>query len=245
MLVYAENKNEIDIIKAQESELIRNIADPTLLIDIVAAWVAHVGLPKNDVSAELIIISKFIYDNYSYLNKGEIELAYNMALTGKLEDVKYFGNFSPLYVGKVLTAYTRYRKETLIEVYNRKNKKEMLEQDSKPSPQEQADLTKQIIHDFYVAFKETGEIDDPFSLCYNYLFKNELIKPTKEDVDSAVKWGKEKVEAIKGNMNAFSGFKINEELQYKRWARSWCVQKFFKTVDINILLNNIIPSQFT
>jgi hypothetical protein len=245
LLAYTKNKDEVDIVKAQESELIKNMADPTLLIDIVANWVAYVGLPKSDVSAELIIISKFIYDNYSYLNKGEIELAYNMALTGKLEDVSYFGSFSPLYVGKVLTAYTRHRKEKLIDVYNRKNKKEMLEQYGKITSEEQVELTKQIISDFYIAFIEKGEIDDPFSLCYNYLFKNGFIKPTKEDVANATKWGNDKVESMKNSMNPFSGFKMNEELQYKRWARGWCVQNFFKTTDINVLLNNIIPSQFT
>ena len=41
-------------------------------------------------------------------------------------------------------------------------------------------------------------------------------------------------------------FKIDiDEDDYKRWARNWCVQNYFKTVDIDVLLNNIKPELFS
>jgi 2-isopropylmalate synthase len=60
------------------------------LLGVVAKWRMYIGLPKTDVSEELMINVDFINKNYPFLTLGEIELAINLSVTRKLEDVEFY-----------------------------------------------------------------------------------------------------------------------------------------------------------
>jgi hypothetical protein len=47
----------------------------------------------------------------------------------------------------------------------------------------------------------------------------------------------------KGLKTAFSSIDIFQ-MEEKKWARNYCVQKYFENVDIDILCNKIIPEHF-
>jgi len=204
---------------------------------------------KDNVTEELIINSTFIRNNYPSLTIHEIRLAYTLSITGKLEDVEFYGNFSPLYMAKVINSYLYYRKIMLADVIRKKEKHDqyLLEQSNKPTPEEQAELTKEIFSDFYKQWQETGEISDVFNICYYFLRPKDgsrkLFSPTKEEVDLASQWGKQKALMLAQKKDNFR-IEIGED-DYKKWARNWCVQNYFKTVDIGILLNNIKPELFS
>jgi hypothetical protein len=77
------------------------------------------------------------------------------------------------------------------------------------------------------------------------LRRAKLITPTKEEIEEAVKWGKDKAQEIKRDKYAFTKYNLNLEEEEKRWSRTWCVQNYFKNVDISVLVNNIKPEYFT
>jgi hypothetical protein len=152
---------------------------------VVSKWRLYIGLPKEDVTEELAIVTDFISKNYNFLTLGEIELAYNLSVIRVLDDTEFYGSFSPLYVGKVLSSYLYYRKMTLADAIRRKEKYEMEQQEisNRPTPEEEAQLTKEILKDFYRKSQETGEVNDPFNICYNFLRKYHFMKVSKDDIE--------------------------------------------------------------
>jgi hypothetical protein len=216
------------------------------LLSVVSGWRMFIGLPKNDVTAELTIATKFISDHYgNFLTLAELELAYNLACIGKLGDVEFRGYFSPEYIGKVIRAFLHYRSTTLADAVRKREKRaaEIEDEKNRPTPQQQSDNMKKIIREFYNEYKKTGEVKDVLNICYNFLRKMKVLVVTQADLEKAQKWGKEKAEII---MKADQrNFKWNNEIEYKRWARNWCVQNFFQSVDIDVLINNIKPEQFS
>ncbi len=247
LLVFAQTKEEIEIVRhIHDSILVRNLEDMKPLLTAVAGWRAYIGIPKSDVKEELVINTNFIAEHYSHLTIDEIKLAYTLSITGKLDDVEFKGLFSPLYVAKVLNSYLFYRKKMLADALRRKEKheQEQVEKAAKPSPEDQAKLTQELFFDFYKQYKETGEINDVFNICYNFLRNHKWLVISEEETNKAVLWGKNKAKEIMKRPNAISKFKIDEEKEEKRWARNYCVQNYFKIVDINILINKIKPELF-
>lgn len=176
----------------------------------------------------------------------EIELAYNLSVTRKLEDCDFYGNFSPLYVGKVLSAYEYYRKLTMAEAIRKKERFEMeeMEKKSRLTPEEEVQLTKEIIFSLYKESKETNEVNDPFNIAYNLFRKHGWMKVTQEDIDGGMKAGKDKYQSDKQKEGLFKQIDINPEITIKRHARNHIVKKYFENVDIDILINNIVPELF-
>jgi hypothetical protein len=227
--------------------MIQKLQELTPLINVVAKWRMYVGLPKTDVSEELSLVADFLYKEYGYLTVNEIELAYTLSVTNRLREAEFFGYFSPLYVGKVLDAYLYYRKITMADTIRRRDRamQEAKELANKPTQEQQAKQMKELFKEMYDRYKSQGEIYDPFSITYNFLRRAKLFTPTKDEIEEAVKWGKEKVQEIKREKYAFVKYNLNQEEEEKRWSRTWCVQKYFENVDISVLLNNIKPEFFT
>jgi hypothetical protein len=68
------------------------------LIDILAEWRWMAGVSTNgsedDMAQELVMIAKFISENYPLLKHDEFKLAVNMSLTNRLDvDVRTFNSF--------------------------------------------------------------------------------------------------------------------------------------------------------
>lgn len=245
LLEHIQNNDELEIVKSIENSLqVARLENMDTLLGVVAKWRMYIGLPKTDVSEELMIIVDFINKNYPFLTLGEIELAINLSVTRKLEDVDFYGYFSPLYVGKILDSYLYYRKKTLSDAIRRKEKADMekKERENRPSPEKQAEIAREIFTGFYSEWKESGEIRDMLNYGYNFLRRIDLLVVTKEDIEAAQAYAKKKT--LEKNKNSFLK-PVDSENEEKRYARNWCVQKYFESVDIDVLLNNIKPEQFT
>ena len=227
--------------------MIQNLKDMSPLVDVVSKWRLYIGIPKSeDLGAELALVTEFIYSNYGFLTLSEIELAYNLSITRKLDDVEFYGSFSPLYVGKVLQSYLYYRKITMADAIRKKEKfdQQELEKKNKPTPEEEAKLTKEIVADFYKKSRETGEVDDPFNICYNLFRKAKFLKVSQDDIDEATLYGEKKYQENRKSPNLFAKFQDNKELEVKRHARNYLVLKYFDTISIDILLLKIRPELF-
>jgi hypothetical protein len=181
---YAKTNEEFTIIRAiEESEFIGNLKEFGKIIDVVAKWRMYIGMPKQDISEELNVIASFIGMTYKHLTLKEIELAYHLSAIRVLDDVEFYGYFSPMYVGKVIDAYLYYRKKNLADAIRRKETDEWKQADKKnrPTPEKQAEDWKEMVEDFYKKYKETGEIEDVFNLCYDYFRnKSKILKISKE-----------------------------------------------------------------
>src|SRR6056300_1584257 len=80
--------------------------DYTRLIQIVTKWRIMLGLSKDMSEEELKINVQFIKNSYGKLTAKEIELAIDLSLQGHLGvDPQPYGNFSPLYISKILNAF--------------------------------------------------------------------------------------------------------------------------------------------
>lgn len=218
----------------------------TPLLQVVSKWRLYIGLPKEDVTEELAIVTDFIRKNYNFLTLGEIELAYNLSVMRVLDDTEFYGSFSPLYVGKVLSSYLYYRKMTLADAIRRKEKYEMEQQEinNRPTPEEEAQLTKEILKDFYRKSQETGEVNDPFNICYNFLRKFQFMKVNKDDIDEAMVMGDKMYALNRAKNTILSNLGNDKEMETKRNARNYLVKKYFDKTDIEILLSKVTKELF-
>ena len=220
--------------------MIGKLNDITELLKIVSKWRLYIGIPKKEVDVELSIATEFISNSYPHLTLAEIELAYTLSISRKLEDVEFFGYFSPLYIGKVLDSYLYYRKMTMADAVRKREKYlyEEAERKNRPTPEQQCLDTKEILEGFYGKWKETGEVDDILNICYNFLRKIKILKLTQPEIDEAM-------EEAKKNKKPSPFLKsVTQEHEVKVYARNYCVKKFFEKTDIKTILENINPKQF-
>jgi hypothetical protein len=249
LLDYITSEDEHAIVKSIEGskQISKEEDNKNLLIDLVVKWRMYIGIPKADVAEELVLVAAFIFENYGFLTIPEIELAIKLSVRRKLKDTEFHGYFSPMYVGKVLDSYLYYRKMTMADAIRRREKAiaEQVEKSNKPSPEQQAEDYKELFVSFYNEYKSQGYIRDVFNLCYNFLRKHDMMKVSKERIEEAQAYGRKRVEEVKETARK-EGRKIDYDLglEEKRWARNYCVQKYFDSVDINIICGNIKPEHF-
>ena len=125
-----------------------------------------------------------------------------------------------------------------------KHQQELKELANKPSPEQMAKDMRELIKGFYAEWKENGEIKDVFSISYNFLRKHNMLIVNKEDIDEAMAYGlkmaRSKEKKVFERVNP-----EDEKAETHRYARNWCVQKYFETIKIDVLLNNINSELFT
>jgi hypothetical protein len=223
------------------------------LIDTLAKWRWMSGIntnnqDDNEVARELVLLSQFITKNYPQITIEEIDLAIDLSLTDKLDvDVRTFNSFSPMYVSRILNGYIEYRRRLYNDIYTRKvREEEIKEMERKPTPQEERDSTIDIIRHFHKQYKSFGEIDDVFNILYNYFRKTKRLNPSKETIEEAIKYGKIKSEE---HINSYFADVLLKERPDKkqlenRYARNYCVCKFFDSINLEEFLSKIEISEF-
>jgi hypothetical protein len=215
------------------------------LIDSIAKWRIYVGLPKDDATFDLVLISNYVYNSFPFLTISEFELAWMLSINNKLEDCTFFGTFSPLYIGKVLNSYLQYRKMVMADTIKRKEAAEFEEKYkiNKPSAKEQCDTIRSIIKSQYDNYKKSKEIIDPFNLIYNFLRKHKILKVTQQDIDIAMLYGNNKYDKLE-NIMVNNIFNISKEEKIKNIARCYLVQKFFENIEIDSFISTIKEEMF-
>lgn len=225
---FITNQQEADIVDAVESTtLVARLEDMDSVKELVLNWIGQLGLPITD--SVVADASEEICVKYSFLTLGELQLAAVLAISGQLDDVPFHGSFS-MYMNKVIKSYMHYRKVVLSDATRRK---EIFENSLLiPSPEEQADLYREIFKEFYRQSKEDDFIRDSLNICYNFLRGIKLMKVSKEEVDEALEYA---------NKTLPNG---STEKDVKMLSRNYIVNKFFKKTDIDVVLKNIVPEYF-
>jgi len=255
---FVETSEQNDIIQAIENSVLVRQNDKYLL-EVLSMWKMYLGINRSpDAAIELALIRDFILDNYKHITIGEIELAYKLAATQKLDDCDYYGQFSPLYVGRVLNSYLYYRKIQLADPIRKQEKANLIDQEqkNKPTPEEQANLTREIFFDFYNQSKNGQEITDVFNICWNFLrnqvlsgnrdFLHKWTNPQKAEYEQAMQYA---VNVIKKKedkfMDLYNVVNQNKENDAKKIARNYCVQKYFESIEnVEEIIRKIKPELF-
>ena len=238
---FITTQDEADIVESIEKGIVLQKNNETIL-QIVSTWRAMVGIPKQDVSEELILAAQYISKEYGFLTEQELYLAITLSIKRVLKDCEFKGYFSPYYIASVLESYLHYRKLKMADAIRRREKyiREQQEINNKPTPKQQAENMKEIIKGLYDEWQQHGYIKDSFNLAYNFLRRVKWLNPSKEQIEEALVYGKKMTSLARSKDFKRVGespeiIKIEED----RYSRNYCVQKYFETVSIDVLLNNI------
>jgi hypothetical protein len=228
--------------------------DINSLIDVLAKWRWMSGINianqhEDDVARELALLSQFVVTNYPNITTDEISLAIDLSLTNKLDvDVRTFNSFSPMYVSRILNAYLDYRKIKYDEIYDRKVKAEAKKKaEEKPSPEQRMVAMKDLILYFWEQYKSDGEVKDHFNVLYDYLKRTNQLNLSKELIDDAIKYGKEKAKGYIANYFTDHLGREKEEADSfeKRFARNYCIQKMFDDCeDVDLIVSKVTINHF-
>ena len=173
LIKYVKNEDEKQIVQALDDVKIKEITreDADRLIEVVGKWGFYMGSSARLSSDDILLLCKFLKDNYNFLTINEINLAISLNLKGALGKIEYYGNLSPLYMSQVLNSFLEYRKENLQPLLERKDR-----DDVKPTPQlnkgELVKMTQDALRLEYSKFIKGEVVDDLFSIVYTYLDKN-------------------------------------------------------------------------
>jgi len=244
------NNEELNLVKCAFSEKPYSLES---LIDVLSKWRWMLGINSNnqsedDLAKELILLAQFVSTNYKSINIEELNLAIDLSLTDRLEcDVRTFNAFSPMYISRVLNAYLQYKRNIIREIAERKQKDDLKEIEKKElTPREKMDAMIDLIKYLYDDYKKNDVVNDYFNTLYNYFRRTNRIKPTKDNIDNAIK--NAKIETNKHInsyfANALKEEKPNKDYLEKRFARNYCVKLYFDEIDLDNLISSISIKEF-
>ena len=255
LINFCQSKEELQVCDSFLSvNLAESQADYTnRIIDIVAKWRWMSGINTNNqdedsLAQELVLIAKFIIENYENIKYSEIELAINLSLTNKLDvDVRTFNSFSPMYVSRILNAYMEYSRRIIQDLKERRYRDEdrkMLEKE--PTSEEKMESMKDLIAYLYEEYKSCGEIKDHFATLYNYLKRTNKIKIPKDLIEEAMNYGKQKAKSFEPTTyeRIFNKNEKDNLILEKRFARNYCVQKLFDEIGLDGMIAKVELKDF-
>lgn len=238
------------------------------LIDVISKWRYYTGCTKDVTAQDFVVIAMFIGRNWDSLTLDEINLIIDLSMMGKLDvDVNTYGNFSPLYVSRIIQAYLDYKNDTIKAVLQRKNEHEqkvLVEQSTKPIPEESMDNMIYILKAEYAKFNQHSVVNDPFNIVYNFLKRTNRLRIDKELTNQALEYANrmaktaliEQTIAESGQIREISAVmsddeyrltdkqKDNKDKLVKKYARNYCVQKYFGTINIDDIVKSITIKEF-
>lgn len=220
------------------------------VIDAVGKWRFYLGIKDKATPEEIVILVNFIKDHFGNLTVADIHEAMTMSIAGKLDvDNETYGNFSPLYVSRILNAYQNERNQIIGECKRLLKKHEA----QKPKPKVSADVIYKnmrlaIIRNWHTV-REGKFFYDYGSVMYRYIKNNKLMKPSADLVDKAKKFGVQMTmeEAREGalvrvNVSHIAPKEQKEE-KAKTYSRYYIVNEWFKSIPNEEELLKIITKE--
>ena len=254
LISYCQTKNESSIVNAMYSLQVYESESDYIkcLIDYLAEWRWMAGInnqqTEDELAQELVMLAKFVSENYPIMKREEFKLAVSMSLTNMLDvDVRTFNTFSPMYVSRILNSYLEQKRKVVKEVRERKDSDDLKKDLGKqPTQQEKMDSMVELITYLYDGYKEVGEVKDYFNTLYNYLKRTNKISIPKQQVDEAMQYGK--LKAIKYEPSTYEKLFEKKESDNssieKRYARNYCIQKLFDVIGLDGMIAKVELKDF-
>jgi hypothetical protein len=206
------------------------------LIDSVGRWRFYLGLKEEPSKEEIIINVNFIREHFASLSVSDIDRAIQMSVAGKLDvDNECYGKFSPLYISKILNAYSLHRNNAIQEV---KLKLQKLEQD-KPKVIDKNELAKSM-YALFMSMHESSlkgeQYDDFGGVWYNKIRKYKWFEISKDLAQQAYNYGMKRIsfEATQGSLRRVTLGEVmsldDKKEKAKVYARSYIVNKWLLSI---------------
>ena len=218
--------------------------DYTRLIQVVTKWRIMLGLSKDMSEEELKINVQFIKNSYGKLTAKEIELAIDLSLQGRLGvDAQPYGNFSPLYISKILNAFVDKHNEQINALLQRKRQAEIdakRNEVDKRTPMEIADSVKNFITDWGKRVRENDRYYGDYNhSVWNFLNAGGFIEPDDDTLKAAKEFADaehrktEELESRNVFMKAMRGFQKEQEVKKRKemYGRFYVMRAFFRSLD--------------
>lgn len=227
--------------------------DMTKLVEIMAQWRILLGVTSEPTEQELIIICQFMYDNFKKFTLADVRLAMNWAIGGRL-DVGFVTqkNISSYYVSRVMNAYDDYKRHIFNDMMAEREKYRQRLEIDKPRPQtpkEKAETFKEFVVSMYRAYQNGGMLYDVGDSLYDWIKRTGQLNPTKEEVQAAVEYGKEKYSEVmrERNLRQILSEAVDnktKEEQQKKFAREYIIRLYFERYTLGEIIKKIELTQF-
>lgn len=252
---WIKTETELAIAKTYAEKKIGDFTreDMTKLVEIMAQWRVLLGVTSEPTEQELIIICQFMYDNFKKFTLADVRLAMNWAIGGRL-DVGFVTqkNISSYYVSRVMNAYDDYKRHIFNDMMAEREKyKQRLEIDKprQQTPKEKAETFKDFVVSMYKAYQKDSLLYDVGDSLYDWIKRTGQLNPTKEEVQAAVEYGKEKYSEIMRERNlrqilSEAVDKKSKEEQQKKFAREYIIRLYFERYTLGDIIKKIELTQF-
>lgn len=251
LLEFTENKEQSNIVLAVQNSVVLSKLSLENIVDCMAEWRMMLGVPKDGSNAqELAIAAQFVHSQFSHLTLQELNLAcLNYVLNKYDKNIEFYGIISPLFISQVLSAYLYYRKMTLAKPIreHEKHEERLREIAAKPTPEQEAEMTKKIVKDFYNDWKKNGEFIDRLGVVYEFFKKRKehfQFKFTATMIDEAKEWSNKKLSQVQAKESILDKY-YDATLRKNSYGKTWCVMNYFSRFkNVDVILDKITPELF-
>jgi len=113
-----------------------------------------------------------------------------------------------------------------------------------------AESFKEMIVGMYDSVQSGGIFYDIGDIVYNWLKRSGQLKPTKEQIAAAVRYGQDKYYEEKEQQSLRQKLTdtidpMDKDKKQKKYAREFIIMQYFTIHTIGEIINKIHPSQFT
>lgn len=240
LIKYAATAQEKQICAAMNTKRFGefNKQDMGELIEAIGVMGYYVGLSKSVTGDDILLLAKFLVKSYPALSMGEFKLAVELNTKMAFGEIHHYGVFSPMYLSKVIDAYSEFRATAMRLVFERQDRAEAEQHNSGISREESHQMMIQMVATEFQKFKATGKVDDFFSIIYYFLKKTGRLVLTPEVEEAAKKYAEEIVAANR-RRKADADFSEaakrlyiqDEKVAYRIGCRNYCVQHVFSQVE--------------
>ena len=253
--IKTNDEKEIYVAKhGKELQYFKN-EDMNALYKTMVQWIYTLGLTNKVAENDIIALTTTTKDLFPNITLKEISLAIKLSLQNKLGvDVECYGNFSPLYISKILNSYIDYSKETMQNIgWRKKSYDNMLPppKDERTYEQKVEAIKKVIL--FYSDWVKTKDtyVGDYNNVIWEFLKGLGMLDPTKVNLEEAEQWADDriKLESITTQAKVFSKLSYEKkELEFKKfrklYGRYYVMKKIFREIEnVQEWINNIDNKQ--
>lgn len=197
--------------------------DMNSLRDTMVQWIYTLGLTDKVKTEDVIAVTKYTRELFPQITVKSIQLAIKYSLQNKLNvDIECYGNFSPLYISRIINAYLEYSNETLKQVewqkktYFLQNK----EEEEQETYEERLVRARNWIK-YYLNYLKNNKryIGDYNNNAWELFTKLGKLQPQNINLEEAERWADERIktESMTTQANVFA--KLTKERREEEYAK--------------------------
>jgi hypothetical protein len=203
------------------------------IVRLLGEWWMLSGVNTEANAKDLIVMAKFVQMNFSHLTYTDIQLTMNMAIKGELDlDFEPYVRLSASFISKCINNYLQIKARVVNDAAAKTDeyyKRKELEKTPTPTtPEQKMEAFKGILESAYRMAHESSIVYDFESRIYAWLRATKQVKMDKNDVDDALKKGRERYSKVYG----FDAKKQPDENIIKKFGREHVVVTYMQATPL-------------